>query len=584
MNDAAELARLREENASLQRLLDELTFALNVHSIVAVTDPRGVIVEVNEQFCEISQYRREELIGRTHRVVSSGRHPSEFFARMRRVIARGEIWKGEICYRAKDGSEYWGDTTVIPLLDEHGEPRRYVAICTEETQRHLAEERARELAYTDQTTGLPNQASLLQRVDELLGGDRSGISAVLAVGIDEYSWVNDGFGFSTGDRLLRRAGSRLSGLGSPVETVGRVGPGTFGLLLPRLGDDPHRANEAAEETGRRVAEALGGTADLGDGVSVEISATIGYATFHADACPATQPPVTAADEVLKAAEIARKRAALSGGRTRLCRFEPRMLDEAQSRVTLASDLRRGISAGQLRLYAQPIVDRDRRVIAHEGLLRWESPARGLVAPADFIPIAEQTGMIVEMGAWVLEEACRVLAGWAERPETAHLAFSVNLSERQLRASDFVQTVCHALETHGAPAERLKLEMTESMFHTDIDRTVRVLRALLAEHVRVSLDDFGTGYSSLSYLRQLPVQQVKIDRSFVTRVVEDPDEVAIVKTIVDLADILRLQVVVEGVETEEQFAVLRELGIDAFQGYLFGRPAPVSEIDPLAAGG
>lgn len=526
---------LREQFSASDSEFSEIIAALNNFSIVAVTDRRGIILHVNDRFCEISKYSRDELIGRTHSIINSGRHPREFFKEMWRVIGRGEVWKNEICNRAKDGSEYWVDTTIIPLLDDDGRPQRYVAIRTEETQRHLAEEQANRLAYWDRATGLSNRASMLRVIDGvMLRKPGCEFSGFIAASVDDLSVVNDAFGYEVGDRLLLDAAQKLTGLAGEGLSVARIGSNTFGILLPRIGNDHYLAEQQAAEVVHRVLALLSGPVDLGSGVVVDASASVGYVLWAApgvrqhrqaeengDAASADGYIETAdPHEVIKCADIARKRARRAGGQRRLRHFRQSMLDEAQQRVHLVSQLRRGIEQRELRLFAQPIVDRDRRVIGEEGLIRWLSPERGLVPPGDFIPLAEQTGIIVEIGEWVLEEACRVLAAWKSDPERKHLTFSVNLSERQLRVEDFAERVRDIITRHCITPGSLKLELTESVLHTDLDRTIRLLSLLRAEGVLSSLDDFGTGYSSLSYLRHLPVQQIKIDRSFVSSVGDD----------------------------------------------------------------
>lgn len=583
-------ASLRAQLGASDREFNEILYALNTSSIIAVTDRRGIILHVNDRFCEISQYSRDELIGQTHRVINSGRHPKEFFQEMWRVIGRGGVWKDELCNRAKDGSEYWVDTTIIPLLDERGRPERYIAIRTEETQRHLAEEQARRLAFYDRATGLPNRASMLREIDaDIEQKPGCQLSGFIAVSADDLSAVNDAFGYEVGDRLLLHASQQLCTLGIEDACVARIGSNTFGILLPHIGSDHRLAEQQAAEAVDRVLEALTGPVNLGSGVFVDTSASVGYVLWaapgirqrHQDQegdAAGTDGYIETIDphEVIKCADIARKRARRAGGQRRLRLFRQSMLDDAQQRVSLVSELRRGIEHGELRLFSQPIVDRDRRVIGEEGLIRWLSPERGLVPPGDFIPLAEQTGIIVEIGEWVLEEACRVLAAWRREPERRDLTFSVNLSERQLRVDDFAERVRAIIARHGIAPGRLRFELTESVLHTDLDRTIRLLSLLRAEGVLSSLDDFGTGYSSLSYLRHLPVQQLKIDRSFVSAVVDDEPATAIARTIVQLGRTFELQVVAEGVETEEQFERLRDLGVDAFQGFLFARPRSVDE--------
>lgn len=560
--DVGELLR---ENSRLRRRLGEIETMVNRHSIVAVTDRRGVITDVNQRFVEISKYSREELIGQTHRIVNSGRHPKEFFREMWRTIGRGQIWQGEICNRDKEGGEYWVTTTIIPLLDAEGRPERYVAIRNDITRLHQVERELWKLAYFDSRTQLPSRPSVLEALEECTKRSDELWCAFASLSIDDLSPVNDAFGYAKGDALLLYAARCLESLGEPVRLVGHIDTGMFGLLLPALGEEREAAEALAVETIERALDVICGPAVLGVGVEIETTATAGLRMYRG------REAGLDADEVMKSADIARKRAVAQ--KKQFCVFDPQMLEEAKTQVDLLLDLRRGIVEGALCLYLQPIVDAERRIISYEGLVRWMDEKRGLVPPQEFIPLAERTGLIVDIGVWVLGEACRVLAAWAKQPATKDLKLSINVSEHQLRRADFAETVRCALRRHGASADRLRIEVTESTLQSDIAQAISTLRALHADDIQVSLDDFGTGYSSLSYLRQLPVHQLKIDRSFVQDIAVDPVDAELVRGIVELAHYMGLSVVAEGVEDEAQFAALKRFAIDAYQGYLFGRPEP-----------
>ena len=575
------------------RMVEEILAAVDSHALVAVTDRRGIIIHANDRFCEVSQYSREELLGQTHSIVKSGRHDAEFYADLWRTIRRGETWRGVICNRSKSGSEYWVETLIVPMLDEHGTPERYVSVRVEETARHLAEEQVRRLAYTDSLTGLPNRSAMMGELQRVASTRETGFCGFISVSVDELSVVNDAFGVEAGDLLLQCVAERLQTLDTSISALARLDAGVFGLLLENLGEE-HAAGLRCREVMEALLVALSGPLNLGNDVVVDVSVSIG-SVLWADASVAPADPIVSEDtgtpiyrigayvatedpaEVVNSAEIARKRARHSGGHRRMRHFQRRMLDDARERVQLVSELRRGIELGELRLFAQPIVDRNRRVLGEEGLIRWDSSERGLISPDEFIPLAEQTGMIIEIGEWVLHQACRQLALWARDPERQHLTLSVNLSERQLRERNLAEQVRELIVRYGVPAGKLKFELTESVLNTNLDRTIRLLTLLRADGVLSSLDDFGTGYSSLSYLRQLPVQQLKIDQSFVDLVVWDSQAAAVVTMIVQLGRTFGLHVVAEGVETEPQFEKLCELGVDAFQGYLFSKPRPITEV-------
>lgn len=576
-----------------QRTIDEILRALDSHALVAVTDQNGVIIHANDRFCEVSQYSREELLGRTHALVNSGRHGDDFFAELWQTIRRGDTWRGVICNRSKDGNEYWVETLIVPMTDEQGTPERYVSIRVEETQRLLAEEQVRRLAYVEPITGLPNRAAMLRTLQSVAQNSPAGYCGFVSVSVDELSVVNDVFGFEAGELLLRSIAARLRQFEPSTLDIAHLGGGVFGLLL-ESDDDERAAGARCRDLMEALLTALSGPVDLGGDVVVDVSVSIGSVLWAASAV-ASPDPIVSEDtgtpsyrvgayvcteqptEVVNSAEIARKRAFDSGGHRRIRHFQRRMLEDARDRVQLVSELRRGIEHGELRLFAQTIVDRHRRVIGEEGLIRWNSRERGLIPPDEFIPLAEQTGMIIAIGDWVLNQACSQLAEWAKHPAKRHLTLSVNLSERQLRERNFADEVRRLIVHYGVPAGKLRFELTESVLNTNLERTVKLLTLLRADGVQSSLDDFGTGYSSLSYLRQLPVQQLKIDQSFVDAVVSDPQAAAIVSMIVQLGRTFGLHVVAEGVETERQFQMLCELGVDAFQGFLFSRPRPINEV-------
>lgn len=572
-----QVRKLLAENAALERTLQELSLGLDSHSIVATTDRRGYILQANDRFAEISKYSHEELIGAPQNIVNSGVHPKEFFREMWATIGRGRIWQGEICNRAKDGSKYWVATTIVPLLGDDGRPERYLSIRTDVTKLRLTEMRVRKLAYYDMLTGLPNRSFMVKHLNESVVGDGEEFQAYLTVGFEDLLVINDAFGYEMGDRTLRCIAQVLtdmvevpdgpSSVGLVPQEVARVGSNAFGLHFAELGtaraEAEQRVQALSEPLIHNVNEAVRGC--LGNVIEADLR--VGYVLYRAsDGLDGAQ--------VFTRAEIARRRTVVTQLMTQPLAFDEQMVSETQERVTLMFDLRRGIERGDLRLYLQPIVCSDRSVGGFEALLRWQDPRRGLVLPGDFVPLAESTGLIVDIGAWVLDQACRTLADWAEDERTRDWFISVNVSEQQLRQRDFPETVRSALRRSGARAELLKLEVTETMIHRDVGRTVAMLHELRADKVEISLDDFGVGYSSLGYLKWLPVQTLKIDRTFITNVVNDPIDSAMVRAMVDMAHVMGVKVVAEGIETPAQFAKLKDFGADRFQGFLFGRPAPI----------
>ena len=574
INDVTEQEKTHKQLLDSVREISELKAALDAHAIVAVTDARGVITRVNDKFCSISKYPRSELIGRTHQLINSGHHSKAFFGDLWHTISSGEVWSGEICNRAKDGSLYWVHTTIVPFVGADGLPEQYIAIRADITERKRAEDEAQRMAFFDALTGLPNRRLMSERLHlALMNASRSGeFGALVLLDLDHFKEVNDTLGHFQGDELLRQVAMRLQRCVRQTDTVARLGGDEFVLVLGGLGSDTTMATARAGDLGEKVRETLAERYHF-NGLQVDATASIGVVMFHrAD---------EHVDELLKQADMALYRAK-AAGRNRLAFFDPALQDEVNARAAMLRDLRQAMEALSFQVFYQPIVNTDSRVMGVEALVRWPHPERGMVSPAVFIPLAEQSGLIQPLGQWVLTTACRQLATWHAHPERSLWTMAVNVSARQFRDTDFVQKVMFAIQSTEANPHLLRLELTESMLHSDIEETIEKMSTLRMIGVRFSLDDFGTGYSSLSYLKRLPLDQLKIDQSFVRDVLTEANDAAIACTILSLAKSLGLSVVAEGVETHAQRDFLLEQGCTAFQGYLFSRPVPAAQLTDTVA--
>lgn len=558
---------LRESESRLRLVLQCLPVG------VCLMEADGRLSYRNEEFVRICGYTEQEVPTLAawwecaYPDLAMRAHYQELWAELAHaaMLSDGVITPAEYLIHCKDGRQRPVEVTGVPL----GE--RMLVSMLDLSERKAAAEEIHNLAFYDLLTRLPNRRLLRDRLQQtLVTTARYGaLGALLLLDIDDFKTVNETQGHEKGDALLRQVAQRLREAVRADDTVARLGGDEFAVLLEDLGDTASEAAAFSSEVGEKILAALRKPFDL-DGAMHHSSVSMGVTLFSG------QDAAETVDELLKRADLAMYQAK-AAGRDTLCFYEPAMQASVTARAALEADMRKALAEGQFVLYYQPQWERE-RIVGAEALLRWQHPRDGFVSPAQFIPLAEQSGLIVPLGTWVLQQACVQLARWAQEPALAQLAVAVNVSPRQFRQSDFVAQVLAALASHGTDPRRLKLELTEGLLLEDTEATIVKMSELKRYGVGFALDDFGTGYSSLAYLKRLPFDQLKIDQSFVRDVLTDPNDAAIARTIVALGASLGLSVMAEGVESEAQRAFLERHQCHSWQGYLLGRPMPVQDFE------
>lgn len=568
-----EVQRDRHKRRQVEEDLRIAATAFDSQECMMVTDASGVILRVNKAFAKATGYSAEEMVGKTPRLLRSGRHNADFYREMWETINRTGGWQGEIWDRRKNGEEYPKLLTISAIKNEEGVVTHYLGTHFDITALKKSEEKIRNLAFFDQLTGLPNRTLLLDRLRQTMSASsRNGsYGALMLIDLDNFKTLNVTQGHDIGDLLLSQVAQRLVQCAREGDTVARFSGDEFVIMLTELSASEEEAATGIEEVADKVLASLNRTYQLGD-TFYHGTGSIGVTLFRGH--------LATIDELIKQTDLAMRKAK-EVGRNAWRFFDPQMESLVNERAALEKDLRRAIIEDQFLLHYQPQVIDDGRLTGAEALVRWKHPQRGMVSPADFIPLAEETGLILPLGKWVMETACTQLALWANDPKMAHLTVAVNVSARQFHQANFVDQVLTILNSTGANPQRLKLELTEGMLIENVKDIIEKMLALKFKGVGFSLDDFGTGYSSLSYLKRLPLDQLKIDQSFVRDVLTDPNDAAIAKTVVALAQSLGMGVIAEGVETEAQRDFLAGVGCHAYQGYFFSRPLPCSEFELFA---
>ena len=541
---------------------------------MAITDARRVILRVNHAFTTITGYGAQDAVWQTPRLLASGRHDAAFYTAMSQSLESRGTWAGEIWNRRKNGEVYPEWLTISVVKDNTGQVTHYVAIFNDISESMRAQAQIETLAFYDPLTQLRTRRLLLDRLEQALHAStrHSPKSALLFVDLDNFKTLNDTVGHFQGDRLLAQVAQRLNACIRDGDTVARLGSDEFVVMLENLSENEIEAATQAETVGESILGTFKQDFQLDYGAH-HATPSIGTTLFGDESLESSEQP-------LKRAELAMFQAK-AAGRNMLRFFDARMQAEVSSRAALEADLREAVQQQQLELYYQPQVIGGGRITGVEALLRWRHPRRGMVSPAEFIPLAEETGLILPIGQWVMESACAQLAAWSDQPLLAHLTVAVNVSARQFQQDNFVEAVLATLSRTRATPRLLKLELTESMLVEDVEAVIAKMGALKAKGVGFSLDDFGTGYSSLAYLKRLPLDQLKIDQGFIRNIVTDPNDAAIAKMVIALADSMGLAVIAEGVELQAQADFLAHLGCHAYQGYLFSKPLALADFVAFA---
>ncbi|OYV96587.1 MAG: hypothetical protein B7Z62_07915 [Deltaproteobacteria bacterium 37-65-8] len=560
-----------------ERKLNEETLriaatAFESHESLMITDVNRVILRVNQAFTEDTGYTAEEVIGKTPRLLSSGRHKAAFYSEMWKTIHRTGTWQGEIWDRRKNGEIYPKWLTITAVKDAHGIVTHYVGSHTDISERKSAEKEIHLLAFYDPLTQLPNRRLLMDRFQHALASSaRTGrAGALLFIDLDNFKPLNDTLGHDIGDLLLQQVARRLPLCVRDDDTVARLGGDEFVVMLENLSKQPIEAAAQTEAIGEKILTALHQPYQL-DATEYQGTASIGATVFNGSQI--------ASEELMKQADIAMYQAK-KAGRNTLRFFDQQMQASITNRFSLEGELRKALENREFHLHYQIQVDSASRPLGAEALIRWIHPLRGMISPAQFIPLAEETGLILPIGQWVLEAACAQLKAWQQDKLTCALVLAVNVSAKQFRQAGFVAQVLDIVQRHAIYPKLLKLELTEGMLLDNIEETITTMNLLSEIGIQFSLDDFGTGYSSLQYLKRLPLDQIKIDQSFVRDITSDPNDAAIVQTIIAMAETLGLNVVAEGVETEAQREFLELRGCTHYQGYLFSRPVPIEQFEAL----
>lgn len=560
LSHTLELVRHNEETLRISAV------AFETQEAILITDANEQIIRVNNAFTQITGFELDDVVGKTPRILKSGAQDKEFYQKMWDDILTYGGWRGEIWNRRKNGEIYPEHQVITAIKNSAGDITHYLSTFSDITQRKMNEDRIHRLAFYDPLTGLANRRLLEDHIVQALSTSARNKSycALFFIDLDHFKNLNDTLGHKLGDEVLKQVANRLKECVRDGDTVARPGGDEFIILLEDIGHTKIEAASNAQHIAEKILTRFNDPYELSESRYV-ITASIGINLFidHFET----------SEELMKRSDLAMYQAKAEGRNT-IRFFDPAMQEVAAKRSEIEADLRLAIERDEFLLYYQPKVTFSGELQGYEALIRWQHPTKGMISPAEFIPVAEETGLILPIGKWVIREACSTVKQWQDTPALKGLILAINISARQFRQKEFVTCFTDIIDEHDIPANQIEIELTESLLMDDMDDTVKKMEALNKIGVHFALDDFGTGYSSLSYLKNLPLGYLKIDQSFVRDMLLDLDDAAIVETIITLAKTLKLRVIAEGVEQAEQAEVLNRLGCDLLQGYFFGKPAPL----------
>lgn len=550
--------------------------AFETHLGILITDETGRILRANKAFSQITGYPEHEVVGRTPKILQSGLQDVAFYHHLWSRVDETGSWEGEIWNRKKNGEVFAEWLTITAVRGKSGKLQNYVGTFHDITKRKEAEREVHRLAFYDSLTGLANRALLQEKVLEVCkANSRHGTyAALLYLDIDQFRAVNDARGYSVGDQVLKSLASLLVSVVRESDTLARISGDEFAILLTNLYAPQEAGARAAEVVADKVLGVVADPIFVAD-QKVQVQVSIGIVMIDGKDSHCEQQLQRAEQATQQAKEASRLQ-----GKKRIAFFDPDIQAQVVQHVLMEEELRNAVAGNELAVFFQPQIRQPNQLTGYEVLLRWKHPERGMISPGIFIPLAEKSRLILPIGRWVLEQACQRLAEWQTHPDKAGLSLAVNVSVVQFQSEDFISHLAEVLDQTGAPPHLLKLEVTESLLMDHPERMATAMMQIREMGVRFSLDDFGTGYSSLSYLKRLPLDQIKIDQSFVKEVTSSAASSAIVTSIIGLATGLGLEVIAEGVETEAQRNWLVEHGCLDFQGYLFGKPTDKLTTDFL----